>query len=232
MVTDDEKKNITEKVQFENEMKQQATGFSWFTLLNSKLALLFVGAILTGILVPSFQHFQEKREWRRRTLWAKTDFRLEKMRACLREVTYLHAYGGEAYEMVEPFLETDSFDNDDYEAFEQQFLDLQKRRFRQNATVQSLIIYYANASDLDKLFKAYKQTFHRLMTAVKTYMMVRNCRSNPSNCSWAEGDKADLDSIKMRIRESIPEQLVRDYESIIGKMKQDIKATEDLLHAG
>ena len=232
MLTEDEKKHIVEKVKFESEVKQEATGFSWFTFLNSKLALLFVGAILTGILVPSFQHLQEKREWRRQNLWANTNFRLEKMRACLREVTYLHAYGGEGYEMVEPFLETNSLDHDDYEAFEQQLLDLQKKRFRQNATVQSLIIYYSNASDLDKLFKAYKQTFHRLMTAVKKYMMVRNCRSNPTNCSWAEGDKADLDSIKMRIRESIPEQLVRDYESIIGKMKQDIKATEDLLHAG
>ena len=61
----------------------------------------------------------------------------------MREITYLHAYGGEAYEMVEPFLETDSLDHDDYEAFEQQFLDLQKRRFRQNATVQSPMIYYS-----------------------------------------------------------------------------------------
>ena len=232
MLTDDEKKHIVEKVKFESEVKQQATGFSWFTLLNSKLALLFVGAILTGILVPSFQHLQEKREWRRRTLWANTEFRLEKMRACLREVTYLHAYGGEAYEMVEPFLETNSLDHDDYEAFEQQFLDLQKRRFRQNATVQSIIIYYSNASDLDKLFKAYKQTFHRLMSAMKTYMMVKNCRSNPTKCSRPEGHKADLNSIKMQIREKIPEQLVRDYESIISKMKKDIKATEDFLHAG
>ena len=134
--------------------------------------------------------------------------------------------------MVEPFLETDSLDHHDYEAFEQQFLDLQKRRFRQNATVQSLIIYYANASDLDKLFKAYKQTFHRLMSAVKTYMMAKHCRSNPTKCSQPEGHKADLNSIKMQIREKVPEQLVRDYESIISKMKKDIKATEDFLHAG
>ena len=232
MVTDDEKKHIVEKVEFENEVKQQATGFSWFTLLNSKLALLFVGAILTGILVPSFQHLQEKREWRRRTLWANTNFQLEKMRECLREVTYLHAYGGEAYEIIEPLFAADSLGHDDYEAFEQQFLDLQKRRFRQNATVQSLIVYYSNASDLDKLFKAYKQTFHRLMSAMKTYMMVKNCRSTPTKCSRSEGHKVDLNNIKMQIREKIPEQLVRDYESIISKMKKDIKATEDFLHAG
>ena len=171
MLSEEEKKHITEKVLFEKEVGQQFTRSFWFNLLDSKIALLLIGALITGLLVPTIQRHQEAREWNRQNRWAKINFQLEKMRECLRELTYLHAYAGEAYGIVESFLETDSLKHGDYEEFEQQYLDLQKRRFRQNASVRSLFIYFPNPTDLDNSFKhGYQLTFQQFMRKIKHFM--------------------------------------------------------------
>jgi hypothetical protein len=78
MLTPDEKERIIERVKFEENIRGELGDTdkrpsSWW---NSKIALLLVGSLITGVLVPWFQFIQNRLEWHRQNSFEYTQFRL------------------------------------------------------------------------------------------------------------------------------------------------------------
>ena len=130
MLSEEEKAKIIEKVQFENEIKKTIDSEpkpKKFTWLNSKISLLLIGALISGILVPWFQYTQKSIEWKRQNRYDSISYRLDMMRDCVKEFVYLQAIRAEGFERVQPFVVKTTLDKNDYESFKSQFIELQNK---------------------------------------------------------------------------------------------------------
>ncbi|MCK5200480.1 MAG: hypothetical protein KAR21_19125 [Spirochaetales bacterium] len=219
MLSEEEKRCIIEKVQFENSMRKELTTpdkpkkLSW---LNSKLSLLLIGALITGILVPWFQYTYKTIEWKRQNEFENINFRLGMMRESLKEFVYLTVYTAEAYERIKPFMDTVSLTPNDYEKFEEHFINLQNRRFRQNAKVTSLIIYFEDSIIMKRLFRDYVNNASDHLSDLRRFVQSKNKDSN----------KEILEKLRIKI-ENYSTELNRLYIRVISKMKDEIGRVED-----
>jgi hypothetical protein len=219
MLSEEEKTRIIEKVRFENEIRKELTTpdkrkkFSW---LNSKLSLLLIGSLITGILVPWLQYTHNTIEWKRQNEFDNTNFRLEMTRECLKEFVYLSVYTAEAYERIEAIIETESLTPNDYTKFEEQLIDIQNRRFQQNAKVTSLIIYFEDANIIKRLFRDYANNANDYLKDLRDFVQIKQKATN----------EADMRKLRIKI-ENFTTQLNRYYIRVISKMKQEIGRAED-----
>lgn len=219
MLSEEEKTRIIEKVRFENEIRKELTTpdepkkASW---LNSKLSLLLIGSLITGILVPWFQYTHKTIEWKRQNEFENINFRLEMMRECLKEFVYLSVYTAEAYERIKPFMDMVSLTPNDYMKFEDQYIDLQNRRFRQSAKVTSSIIYFKDANIIKRLFRDYVNNANDHLRDLILFVQNKNKGASIKN----------LNKLRTKI-ENYTTQLNSSYIRVISKMKQEIGRLED-----
>ncbi|MEK6410422.1 MAG: hypothetical protein AABN34_26160 [Acidobacteriota bacterium] len=89
MLSDEEKNRIIEKIQLEEELrktlsKKEPSGRSLINTIwekaGSGLGLLLIGAVVTGILVPIFQHRQKTLEWERQIRYETVKYNLDMRR--------------------------------------------------------------------------------------------------------------------------------------------------------
>src|SRR6185295_1522004 len=102
MLTDEEKNKIIERVQFEAQIRKDIQAASrdddkptkarW---LDSKMALLLIGSVLSGVLVPLFQYTQETIKWKRQNRYENVKYRLGMMRDGMKEFVFVHAFNAE-----------------------------------------------------------------------------------------------------------------------------------------
>lgn len=230
MLSEEEKMHIIEKVQFENEIRKELSApierkkFSW---LNSKMFLLLIGSLITGILVPWFQYTHKAIEWKRQNEFDNINFRLKMMRDCLKEFVYLSAYTSEAYERTIPFMDKAYLSQKDYEDFEQQHIELQNSRFRQNAKVTSLLIHFPDANTLKRLFRDYAKNSSDYLIDLKHFVHAQYCISNPSRCEKISENKEQSNKLRIKIDQHHIVILNESYSRVIGNMKQKIGRIED-----
>lgn len=225
MSQEEENKNhTTEKVHLQNNSANQSTRpistkFAW---LNSKLFLLLIGSLMTGILVPWFQYSQEKLEWKRQNQYSDTNFKIEMMRDSLKEFVYLSTYAAEAYEISITFFETTPSTPSIYEGFEQRYIDLQNRRFKQTAKVRSLLIYFESADILERSFSKYVNILNQFMKDVPRLAQIQYCKTNSGPCP----QEAEIESLRAKIEKHMV-LLNESYKEVIELIKQDIGRLTD-----
>ena len=170
MLTDDEKARLVERVQFEQEVKktlEPSKGSSPWGFLESKLGLVVVGFLLTGVLVPGLQSLQESIKWQRQNRYENMKYRLGLMRQCMAEFVLLSAFTSEAYLKAEPLLgRTTPLDSKEQAQYLAQRIELQNRRFQQNAKVSALFVHFKAKDDLDRDFNAYLKVVSQYMAAL------------------------------------------------------------------
>ena len=180
----------------------------------SKLGLLVIGSIISSLLVPWLQYTQRNFEWKRQNQFENTKYRLDRMRECLTEFVALEALVAEGYEQARPLLLKSAVTGAEGKLFEERFLDLQNRRFRQNAKVVSLMIHFRNAQELTDLFQDYlvisSEYFHALEKAGR-YGDHKNTAIN--------GGQSSEDELLKNVDES--------YSAIVAQMKEEIGRVED-----
>lgn len=229
MSPEEEKGHIKKNVRRANEVRKETSigaspkKFSW---LNSRISLLLIGSLLTGILVPWFQISYRAIEWRRQNQFANVSFRLKMMRDCLTQFVYLSACTAEGYELVERFMDTAPLTHNDYEEFEQQCSDLQSRRFTQNAKVRSLTIYFRDAGRAKDLVLTYVHNCNRYFDMLRTFVRTKYAISNPTNGEQTDLDEEDLDELRDKI-DSYMTTLNNSYKAVIAKIREDIGEVED-----
>ena len=230
MLTEEEKAHIVEKVQFENAIRKELSPaeerkrYGW---IESKIGLLLVGSLITGIFVPTFQYTQKLWEWKRQNQFANLTFRLSVMRDCLREFIYLSAFAPEAYERIRPLFEETKLTNEEYKDLERQFVDLQNRRFVQNAKVISLMGHFRDMKDFRKLFEEeYSNTFSLYMRYVGEFITAKGCVSGLKQCGQKKDGEADLAEQRQRLGNKLAD-LKGLHEKVVAKMKEEIGRAED-----
>lgn len=235
MLTQKEKDKIIEKVEFENDVKKslyskpEPKRFAW---LNSKLALLIIGAVISGILVPWFQYTQKSIEWKRQNRYDSISYRLDMMRDCVKEFVYLQAIRAEGYERVQPFMVKTILDKNDYESFKKQFIELQNRHFSQNSKVTSLLISFTSmnrnlmeAQNLNELFAKNVRYSTLYMRNIDDYVKLKYCTTNPDQCKQPN-EKKNIDEMENSINETML-ALNRSYNEIISLMQNEIRRSEN-----
>jgi hypothetical protein len=179
----------------------------------TNLGLLVIGSLISSLLVPWLQYTEKNFEWKRQNRFENINYRLERMRECLTEYIVLWALNGEAYERARPLLLKETLTQKDLDDFETQFVDVQNRRFRQNAKVVSLMIHFPNTGALRERFQDYlggSSDYFRLVEAT-----VRARVGKPA--SAADADKLGDELTKLN----------GVYGAITNKMMEEIGTNED-----
>ena len=230
MLSEEDKEKIVEKVRFEKSIREKLNSedkpkrFFW---LNSKLFLLLVGALMTGILVPRFQQVQKELEWKRQNQFENINFRLGKMRDCLTGFVHLSTYMSEAYEIVKPLMDKDSITDDEHLKFEQKYLDLQNRRFQKNAQVRSLVIYFIERNTVERLVKDYVNYSSYYMRELKRFIEIQSCLSGEKPCEQGNTSKQIRNKLKSGLEMNMMQSMDVRHTRCIGKIMEEIERVED-----
>jgi len=230
MLTEEEKAHIVEKIQFENTIRKELSPveerkrYGW---IESKIGLLLIGSLITGLFVPTFQYTQKLWEWKRQNKFANLTFRLSVMRDCLREFIYLSAFAPEAYERIKPLLKETKLTNEEYKDLERQYIDLQNRRFVQNAKVISLMSHFKDIEDFRKLFEEkYSNAFNLYMRYVGEFITAKGCASGLKQCGQKKDVDPGLAEQEQRLSAKLAD-LKEFHEKVVAKMKEEIGRAED-----
>ncbi|MEQ1558164.1 MAG: hypothetical protein ABL933_04405 [Methyloglobulus sp.] len=138
MISNEDRAKIVERIRAENEIRKELAESedgkknrcSW---LESKFSLLIIGAILTGVLIPTFQATQETIKWSRQNRYDNLKYRLDSARVAMKELTITHAFVAEAFERVKIVGLDDSGNSSAIKQYMTQTVEMDNRRFRQNA---------------------------------------------------------------------------------------------------
>ena len=158
MVSEEQINHIAEKV--ENGLRKSLKGDSkpsktiW-DRVNSKIGLLIIGWLMTGVLGVMFQYTQKYFEWKRQVQFDNVKLHLEMMRDCFKECFLTQVFISEAYEWKKLLTEKKSIGQSEYQRLRERFSDLQNRRYSQHAKVQGIFIYSQDVETLSGLFGAY-----------------------------------------------------------------------------
>lgn len=223
MISDEEKARIISQVRFENlirkelekEKKEEATPSRW-SWLQSKLGLLLIGALISGFLVPLFQYTYETIKWTRQNRYDNLKYRLEMLRNGIKEMTLVQSFVAEAYERTRPLLKSKTLDPETVEVYRSKMMEMQNRRFLQNAKFVSYLSYFS-----DKEQKKINYLFDKYLDSVQTFMTLLDRRivsgDEIPKYSNTNGDK--IDSQIKKINE--------DYEEVMRIMQSYLKELEN-----
>lgn len=234
-LTDGDKERIIERLQLERDIRNQLQAAeepkkkSRFAWVDSKVGILILGAIVSGVLVPIFQYTQETIKWKRQNRYENVKFRLGMMREGMKEFVFVHEFIAEAYEHARPLVENPIVTQKDVDLYYQQQLELQSKRFQQNAKFAALLIYFP-----DKQKGNLRQTYNNYLTDVQTYMgrlktavEIRSDLLKKPPDSSAQELRSQFQQIQAELDGAI-QKLNQEYEEVLQLMKQLIGESEDV----
>lgn len=221
MLSEEEQAHITERVNFEVALRRQIAEQSaqesgnvpskkdrWW---ETKVALIAWGALVTAVLVPWLQYYQNSIVWKRQNRFDTINYRLQTERDCLKEFSLASAFLSEGYESGRRLFEAKTVDKSQLDQFDKRFNDIQNRRFAQYAKVNSLILYFKNLRDVRQLFEQYVVCSSDFLLQVETSAHMR-----------ASGSSVDLDKLSELMARANDAYLVLET-----KIKEEIGGNED-----
>jgi len=218
-VTEEERAALLEQLRIEQTLRRELAKqeddekekSKWW---QSKLGLLVIGSIISSLLVPWLQYTQRNFEWKRQNQFENTKYRLDRMRECLTEFVLLEALAAEGYEQARPLLLKSSVTGTEGKVFEEQLIDLQNRRFRQNAKVVSLMIHFRDTRELNDLFQEY------LVASSEYFRTLEESGRSADHRSAAKGRKHGGQDEELQKLDEV-------YSAIVARMKEEIGRAEN-----
>jgi hypothetical protein len=112
--------------------------------VESKLGLLVIGAILSGVLVPVFQYTQERVKWHEQNRYNSLVLQLTHMRESLEQFIAVQALSAELYELGIDVLQSRQANGTDeqIQQWRKELRALQQRRIAQNAAFAASVFYF------------------------------------------------------------------------------------------
>lgn len=226
MLTPEEKERIVERIRFEEQLRKELadSGRSAPSKWNSKIRLLLVGSLMTGVLVPCFQFFQSKLEWHRQNAFEHTQFRLTTARDCLREFAAVQAYAPEILDRVRVLGETMPVQPDEAEQLLQDYVQLRAKLGQQSAKVMSLIMYFDEAEAIRTAYQHQVALLSNMLNEART-LFGSACRA-----STADNRMNDLQEQITKVTiliEADTDKVNQLYTEIINAMRTEIGRLED-----
>lgn len=158
MNTEQIKNEILAKLEIEREVREQLgcqksdqdvlTKKGPWAWLDSKLGLLLIGAIISGVLVPTFQFTQEEIKWRRQNRYDNLERQLGSMRESLKQFITVQALSAELYDLGLAVLDKPAteVDRTQLDQWLKDFRALQAQRIKQNAAFLATVFYFPTES--------------------------------------------------------------------------------------
>ena len=111
--------------------------------VESKLGLLIIGAVVSGVLVPVFQYTQERVKWHQQNRYNALVLQLTNMRESLKQFIAVQALSAELYELGLDVLQAPgALDAGQVEQRRTDLRALQQRRIAQNAAFAASVFYF------------------------------------------------------------------------------------------
>jgi hypothetical protein len=160
-LTEQERKAISERVLFEVQLRKELESDNlnrrqrlrrW---LESNLALLVVGSLISSLLVPYFQQKQEVIRWQKQNQYDNLKYKLERMRSALEECLTLAAHAAAINNISKTTLANPRLDAEAYRRFDSDLHDIQQKRFEQVTKVMSLLIYFKDPAAIRTPYQQY-----------------------------------------------------------------------------
>jgi len=230
----EEKNRIIERLRLESDLRkelqseQEPKKRSRFAWVESKLGILIVGALVSGVLVPIFQYTQETIKWRRQNRYENVKYRVGIMRDGIKEFVFVHEFNAEAYELARPLLENPVISQKDVDDYNQQQFELQSKRFQQNAKFASLLIYFPETKrgNLRQTYNDYLASVQVFMGQIKTAAGIRSELLKKPSESAAEQLRKQFQEIQTQLDGAIS-KLNQQYEEVLQLMKVLIGESEN-----
>ena len=235
MLTDEEKNKVIERVQLERDIRKALAEedktkkpipllHNIWGVASSGLGLLLIGGVLTGFLVPSFQAYQKKLEWERQIRYENVKFNLGMRRDALKEMMIAGTYVSAIIALIAPHKNEQPITKDEYEKLREQLLALQNDRFKQNAKVVAMLVYFSDYKKASNLFDEYVGSgTSYISTRIERFLYLKYSISNRGVNQ--QGDAKELADLIAGIDET--SELVHKFENILDYMRDDIQKMEE-----
>jgi hypothetical protein len=206
MLADEEKRQILERAQYEREVRKQLEPepkpASW---VESKLGLLLIGFLLTGVIVPVLQYAQETIKWKRQNHFDNVKYNLTGMRDALKDFTSEWAYTAGTFQNAASYLERKDVSAADIAKFAAAETELETKVYQQHARVVASLEYFPDRAKVGIALEAFR------VAAAAYYAALRK------NVA-----RSGQDDIEKRISE-----LNEKYTSVVETMRQQIGKKQD-----
>lgn len=222
MIADEDRAKIVERIRAENEIRKELAESedgkknrcSW---LESKFSLLIIGAILTGVLIPTFQATQETIKWSRQNRYDNLKYRLDSARAAMKELTITHAFVAEAFERLKT---VDSGNSDALKKYKAQTVEMHNRRFRQNATFVGMLglIEEKDRDVIQESFNEYLSSVQQLFSVFEAIAETR--------MRYRTGINANDEAKLQKAQDSLSKDVDKRYEQTLGMLKNYLHRLE------
>jgi hypothetical protein len=194
--------------------------------LDSKLGLLLIGAVISGVLVPTFQFTQEEIRWHRQNRYNNLERQLGSMRESLKQFIAVQALSAELYDLGLAVLDTPSATADrlQLEQWRKDFRALQARRVQQNAAFAATVFYFPSAAQqpIRTAWNDLMRPSQQLQAGVGGLLGERE----PMTGAKKTADKAiDANEVAVRLDGSLAE-VNQAYERVLSMLRQQLIEVE------
>lgn len=201
---------------------QKKSSWAW---LESKLALLIIGAIISGVLVPTFQYTQEKITWHRQNRYNSLERQLGSIRESLKQFIAVQALSAELYDFGLKIIDTRRT-NQSYarlDEWRKEFHTIQSRRVQQNSAFVATVFYYSPQSQ-ESIRKAWSDLMlpsQQLQTLVGELLDEGRRHAHP-------GDRKtpSINDIAMQLDIKVVE-VNQAYEDFLSMLRQQLMEVEN-----
>ncbi len=229
-MTEDDKKEIVERLTLEQELRRQMSGSSsepkkkspW-EMLNSGFALLILTSIVSAVLVPQINRTNAREEWRRKTLAENAKYKLEMMRACLEKYTALGAADPQVMALFNDVRNETPLGPDNYKAFQTRLRALKTKRYDDVAVVRANLTYFRGSQTASDKMTEYIDQSAAYFNSITTYLeMKRKVEVDPT--ARAQGTTR-LDNLAPQIIDGV-KPLDKGYQEVLTLLLNEIHDQE------
>ena len=224
MLSEENKKEIRQRLEIENMIRMELaeetanSPKSFWAFFESKLGILIIASLLSGILIPLFQFTQESIKWSRQNRYDNLQYRLKMVRNSMNEMTLVHAFNAEAYERSHLLLFGTTTDSKALSGYKKGMEQMNHRRFRQNATFVSTLIHFP-----DEKRKQIKNAFQLYLSSSQAFINLLQetalSKEAPHVDNWERTVNTSLASLQKTLN--------RYYLEIIDHISQQLGVLEN-----
>ncbi len=201
----EEKKN---EDQHSSRLSMILDGDVW-RLLNSKIAILFLGALVTGIGLFLYQQKEKRLEWQAQTRYTNLRFSLEKMKTCQEEFFAMKGYLNEAEYLVRPFLNQKEIDEQFLRKLDSEIEKLESAALRQHTNVAALVSGYFRAPrTIHDEIEDYRDGLLEYLRNIRAFVESKRQKHNDKELMAKIQTLSDIEEIYNGAKRAIQRELV------------------------
>ncbi len=211
-------RQVREELERRTEGPPEKKRFAW---LESKVGLLVIGAVVSGVLVPAFQFTQETIKWMRENRYNALTRQIDDMRNSLKQLIAAHALLAATYNLglavPDELMQKDAARAQEARGH---IRDLRLQRIQQNGTFASTILFFPRSAqaDIRKAWNDYLGAADRLQYTV----------DNSVRIGMGPGGRARdeaLNDVLRQLDTQVPE-CNRRYESVLALLQASIEEVQ------